>query len=198
MTFLHHWTCLLGCGACLRGAAWLETCNMPVSVRHAAFICAIGTAQGLLQLPSTRLVSSPQRAFSRRVARSSTFAAPDDRAAVVDREAAPPPAPLHLRIDGDWYDCGPWASDHPGGEWLLTYARGKDVRPSSAPRPRRPLHNRRTIRVVRRRSFQPPLRSRSSNKSRVDLPRALGLGMPSSRSRRERGAERDIHLSPLH
>ena len=34
---------------------------------------------------------------------------------------------LPLRIDGEWYDVGPWADDHPGGRWLLEYARGRDV-----------------------------------------------------------------------
>ena len=34
---------------------------------------------------------------------------------------------LPLRIDGVWYDCGPWADQHPGGRWLLEYARGRDV-----------------------------------------------------------------------
>lgn len=34
---------------------------------------------------------------------------------------------LPLRIDGHWYDLGDWADDHPGGRWLLEYARGRDV-----------------------------------------------------------------------
>ena len=34
---------------------------------------------------------------------------------------------LPLRIDGQWYDLGDWADDHPGGRWLLEYARGRDV-----------------------------------------------------------------------
>jgi len=36
-------------------------------------------------------------------------------------------ASLPLRIDGEWYELGDWASDHPGGRWLLEYARGRDV-----------------------------------------------------------------------
>lgn len=35
--------------------------------------------------------------------------------------------PLPVRIDGEWYDVGEWASRHPGGAWLLEYSRGKDV-----------------------------------------------------------------------
>ena len=34
---------------------------------------------------------------------------------------------LPLRIDGTWYDLSGWAGDHPGGRWLLEYARGRDV-----------------------------------------------------------------------
>ena len=34
---------------------------------------------------------------------------------------------LPLRIDGQWYDLGDWADDHPGGRWLLECARGRDV-----------------------------------------------------------------------
>ena len=36
-------------------------------------------------------------------------------------------ASLPLRIDGVWYELGDWASEHPGGRWLLEYARGRDV-----------------------------------------------------------------------
>ena len=36
-------------------------------------------------------------------------------------------ASLPLRIDGEWYELGDWADDHPGGRWLLEYARGRDV-----------------------------------------------------------------------
>ena len=34
---------------------------------------------------------------------------------------------IPLRIDGEWYDAGGWADEHPGGRWLLEYARGRDV-----------------------------------------------------------------------
>ena len=34
---------------------------------------------------------------------------------------------LPLRIDGNWYDLTEWADEHPGGRWLLEYARGRDV-----------------------------------------------------------------------
>jgi len=34
---------------------------------------------------------------------------------------------LPLRIDGEWYDVSGWADGHPGGRWLLEYARGRDV-----------------------------------------------------------------------
>ena len=34
---------------------------------------------------------------------------------------------LPLRIDGEWYDVSGWADEHPGGRWLLEYARGRDV-----------------------------------------------------------------------
>lgn len=34
---------------------------------------------------------------------------------------------LPLRINGEWYDVSGWADDHPGGRWLLEYARGRDV-----------------------------------------------------------------------
>lgn len=34
---------------------------------------------------------------------------------------------LPLRIDGVWYDCSAWADQHPGGRWLLDYARGRDA-----------------------------------------------------------------------
>ena len=36
-------------------------------------------------------------------------------------------ASLPLRIDGEWYELGDWAGEHPGGRWLLEYARGRDV-----------------------------------------------------------------------
>lgn len=34
---------------------------------------------------------------------------------------------LPLRIEGQWYDVSGWADEHPGGRWLLEYARGRDV-----------------------------------------------------------------------
>lgn len=34
---------------------------------------------------------------------------------------------LPLKIDGNWYDVSGWADEHPGGRWLLEYARGRDV-----------------------------------------------------------------------
>ena len=37
------------------------------------------------------------------------------------------PTSLPLKIDGDWYDAGSYADDHPGGRWLMEYARGRDV-----------------------------------------------------------------------
>ena len=49
------------------------------------------------------------------------------------RQSAPPAATpattteLPLRIDGVWYDAAAWADSHPGGRWLLEYARGRDV-----------------------------------------------------------------------
>jgi len=51
--------------------------------------------------------------------------APATRAAVgsVKRTATA----LPLKIDGTWYDVAVWADAHPGGRWLLEYARGRDV-----------------------------------------------------------------------
>uniref|UniRef100_A0A7S0Q1W9 Fatty acid desaturase domain-containing protein n=1 Tax=Coccolithus braarudii TaxID=221442 RepID=A0A7S0Q1W9_9EUKA len=37
------------------------------------------------------------------------------------------PPPLPLRIDGRWVDAATHADVHPGGRWLLEYARGRDV-----------------------------------------------------------------------
>jgi fatty acid desaturase len=34
---------------------------------------------------------------------------------------------LPLKIDGVWYDVQDWADEHPGGRWLLEYAKGRDV-----------------------------------------------------------------------
>lgn len=36
-------------------------------------------------------------------------------------------AALPLRISGRWYDVHDWADRHPGGAWVLDFARGRDV-----------------------------------------------------------------------
>ena len=40
---------------------------------------------------------------------------------------ASPSGHLPLKIHGVWYDAQPYAAQHPGGRWLLEYARGRDV-----------------------------------------------------------------------
>jgi hypothetical protein len=35
--------------------------------------------------------------------------------------------PLHLKIDGHWYDVTAWADKHPGGKYVLEWADGYDV-----------------------------------------------------------------------
>ena len=35
--------------------------------------------------------------------------------------------PIHLRIDGKWYDATGWADRHPGGRYVLEWADGYDV-----------------------------------------------------------------------
>ena len=45
----------------------------------------------------------------------------------VSRPAISTFSTLPLKIDGEWYDISGWADEHPGGRWLLEYARGRDV-----------------------------------------------------------------------
>ena len=35
--------------------------------------------------------------------------------------------PLHVRIDGRWYDVTGWADKHPGGRYVLEWADGFDI-----------------------------------------------------------------------
>ena len=35
--------------------------------------------------------------------------------------------PIHLKIDGKWYDVSDWADKHPGGRYVLEWADGYDV-----------------------------------------------------------------------
>lgn len=41
--------------------------------------------------------------------------------------SASPTQPIHVKIDGQWYDCTEWAAKHPGGKYLLEWADGFDV-----------------------------------------------------------------------
>ena len=50
-----------------------------------------------------------------------------DTPATTTRPTSSTTTPLPLKIDGAWYDVGGWADEHPGGRWLLEYARGRDV-----------------------------------------------------------------------
>jgi len=56
-----------------------------------------------------------------------TMVATATRTSVEPQLASATAASLPLRIDGQWYDVSAWADAHPGGRWLLEYARGRDV-----------------------------------------------------------------------
>ena len=41
--------------------------------------------------------------------------------------AAPATQPIHVKIDGKWYDVTQWADQHPGGRYVLEWADGFDI-----------------------------------------------------------------------
>ena len=77
-------------------------------------------------VPPRHLAAMPRAAARPRRSATAAIAAPE---AVLPRRAAAAvwADAIPLRIDGTWYDLRDYADAHPGGRWLLEYARGRDV-----------------------------------------------------------------------
>ena len=73
------------------------------------------------------LQASHSAAIVRGAARLAVASPSELQPAAMPRTARARAASLPLKIDGVWYELGDWASEHPGGRWLLEYARGRDV-----------------------------------------------------------------------
>lgn len=73
------------------------------------------------------LQASHSAAIVRGAARLAVASPSELQPAATPRTASARAASLPLKIDGVWYELGDWASEHPGGRWLLEYARGRDV-----------------------------------------------------------------------
>ena len=54
---------------------------------------------------------------------------PPLRQGAVPQHRSTPPAlqPIHVMIDGRWYDVADWADSHPGGRYVLEWADGFDI-----------------------------------------------------------------------
>ena len=84
-----------------------------------AFTCLVG----LSPRTHARLPSSSLRMVA--LAEPAAGAKPRSRGASQRERVSTTSLPL--RINGAWYDLSSYADEHPGGRWLLEYARGRDV-----------------------------------------------------------------------
>lgn len=101
-----------------------------IMLPHLALLLLLLLAQpagGLLAQPAGGLRGAAGAHVARRTAPIELVASAATEAKATATAAQPSGAALPLKINDEWVDVSAWADAHPGGRWLLEYARGRDV-----------------------------------------------------------------------